>query len=427
MKIALVGNMNNNNFSLMRYFRDLGADAHLLLWSTDGWRRMDHFTPQNDSWDIDRWRPFIHQTTLRNSGASLVGSLRRLEPPPSARKMRDQLRGYDAYIGSGFAGPILARARIRMDVFYPYGTGIEGVGDRATRLRLQSSASFRRLITRHIRNKQIAAIRKAKCCLNAEMSLTRQTFEEIDRTFVCLAVPMVYNREQVPARNRLPLFLREVKEKLLHYDFRVLSHCRQMWVPEPGFTAEQWERRSKHNDWLIKGFSDFRAGNPQLKSALILLDYGSDVQATRDLTAKLGVDQDVIWLPTMSRKEILCLLGACDIGVGEFANDRGLLWGGTGWEVMAVGKPLLQSVNFTNDEFRAAFGHDLPPVLDVKRPEDVTRHLVDLSQNRDKIRAIGQKSKEWFETNNGIGLAGKWLELLESDTLPEWAQALSTR
>ena len=31
MKVALIGNMNNNNFSIMRYFRDLGIDAHLIL------------------------------------------------------------------------------------------------------------------------------------------------------------------------------------------------------------------------------------------------------------------------------------------------------------------------------------------------------------------------------------------------------------
>ena len=36
MKIALLGNMNNNNFALLRYFRDLGFDAHLLLFKNDG-------------------------------------------------------------------------------------------------------------------------------------------------------------------------------------------------------------------------------------------------------------------------------------------------------------------------------------------------------------------------------------------------------
>ena len=54
MKIAFVGNMNNNNFAIMRYFRDLGADAHLVLWADDGRGPLEHFVPENDTWEIDR-------------------------------------------------------------------------------------------------------------------------------------------------------------------------------------------------------------------------------------------------------------------------------------------------------------------------------------------------------------------------------------
>ena len=36
MRLGILGNMNNNHFSLMRYMRDLGIDAHLLLYSDDG-------------------------------------------------------------------------------------------------------------------------------------------------------------------------------------------------------------------------------------------------------------------------------------------------------------------------------------------------------------------------------------------------------
>ncbi len=41
-RIALVGNMKNNNFALMRYFRDVGEDALFLL-RAKGRRRQ---TPQ---------------------------------------------------------------------------------------------------------------------------------------------------------------------------------------------------------------------------------------------------------------------------------------------------------------------------------------------------------------------------------------------
>ena len=66
MEIALIGNMNNNNFAMMRYFRDLGADAHLLLYKNDGQEHLSHFKPECDTWNIEWWRPFIRQTEMSN-------------------------------------------------------------------------------------------------------------------------------------------------------------------------------------------------------------------------------------------------------------------------------------------------------------------------------------------------------------------------
>jgi len=106
------------------------------------------------------------------------------------------------------------------------------------------------------------------------------------------------------------------------------------------------------------------------------------------------------------------LLRHCDIGVGEFIKDNGAIWGGTGWEVLASGKPLLQSMNFTNEEYQKTFGHEPPPILDAKSPEDITAQLIDMYRNRDKMRTIAKKSGEWFDKFNGIGLAKKWLELI---------------
>ena len=75
MKIAVVGNMNNNGFALMRYFRDLGADAHLLLNANDGTGDLSHFRPDSDTWNISAWSPFIHQTDIPNAPIAALGFL----------------------------------------------------------------------------------------------------------------------------------------------------------------------------------------------------------------------------------------------------------------------------------------------------------------------------------------------------------------
>ena len=59
MKIALIGNMNNNNFSLMRYLLDLGMKVDLLLMSDDGVGELEHFSPKNDTWFLKKYKKIL--------------------------------------------------------------------------------------------------------------------------------------------------------------------------------------------------------------------------------------------------------------------------------------------------------------------------------------------------------------------------------
>ena len=56
-KIAVLGNMNNAGFVLMRHLRDLGEDAHLLLYKNDGAGYSSHFSLESDSWDEKNGNP----------------------------------------------------------------------------------------------------------------------------------------------------------------------------------------------------------------------------------------------------------------------------------------------------------------------------------------------------------------------------------
>ncbi len=60
IRIALIGNTCNNNFSLMRYFRDLGHDAHLFLYSNEGLINENPIhNPEWDTWEIIKWEKYI--------------------------------------------------------------------------------------------------------------------------------------------------------------------------------------------------------------------------------------------------------------------------------------------------------------------------------------------------------------------------------
>ena len=131
MKIAILGNMNNNGFSLLRYLLDLNQDADLLLFKDDEIGHSAHFSIMNDTWNYQKWSKHIISLNAVNSyGQALSGSipckvllyiaywLRRImqsqnaifTKPSSNKEIKDLkqvLKQYDLLIGSGATPAIL--------------------------------------------------------------------------------------------------------------------------------------------------------------------------------------------------------------------------------------------------------------------------------------------------------------------------------
>lgn len=411
MKVALIGNMNNNNFAIMRYMRDLGVHADLFPYANDGKNSLSHFKPECDTWHIEKWRDNIYDFEVENSMWSLHFNPKTLETPVSRDYVKETFREYDYIIGSGLAPAILERAGLRLDIFYPYATGVEFIG--AVDFKSYNFKKWdvvRRGIWSMTKEKQKQGIKQAKYCLNAEMGDSKRAIEELGQENIPLAIPMIYNREH-PDESKMSQHLLTVRDKMSTHDFCIISHARQMWKNTYGYTDKEWALANKNNNWVIEGFAEFKAkagGNP----LLVLLEYGPDVDASKALCKELNLEQNVYWAGKMQRKEIMALMDVCDAGVGEFTIHDGVIWGGTGWEVLAAGKPLLQTLNFTPESFEEQFGHPPPPLLDVKSKQDVARYLEELYLNKENCAEIGKNSLKWFDTNNGIGLAKKWLEYL---------------
>ena len=249
------------------------------------------------------------------------------------------------------------------------------------------------------------------------MGITKDTFEEIGRSFLRLSVPVVYNLEddaQVVLKPQISSVIKQIKTS----DFSLFSCSRLKWNKNSllsSYDDKNWKSGSKNNDWLFMGLAKFIHENPKARPVLVCVEYGIDVEATKQLIDDLGIGNHVIWLPILERKEIMALIQACDIGVGEFRTDPGVLWGGTGWEVLSRGKPLLQSFNFSDASFESEFGYPPPFMLDVKSCQDVAVHLNTLYNDIDRCDAIHRKVCDWFDRYNGLGLAKQWLDLLQQN------------
>lgn len=405
----MVGNMNNSGFAIMRYFRDLGADAYLLPFSTDSEGNLAHFMPLADTWFPERWMPYIHALDVPNSTGALWSRRGVFWSAARRRELNALFEGYERFIGTGIAPTLFTVLGRRLDIFFPYSTGIEFYGNAELRNGIRSSFA-RRIAYTGLRRLQASGIRASRYCLNAEMSLTQDSLNRIGKDFQRLAIPAFYNREVVPVH--LPARTEAVTERMRAADLSLFSCARLLWVRDPLLSDREWRSVTKNSDWIFRGLARFVAAHPGVKVLLTVVEYGPDVEEAKQLVGALGLHDHVLWLPTLPRREIMALLAAVDLGVGEFYSDHGVIWGGTGWEVLASGRPLLQSFNFTAQEFSAEFGHAPPPILDVKAPEDFAAHLSACWRDPGRMRAAGEASLDWFNRHNGIGLARRWLALL---------------
>jgi hypothetical protein len=429
MKIGLIGNMNNNNFALLRYLRDLGADAHLLLYLNDGEGVLNHFTPEADSWDLGKWSSYIHQTKIPNAIIAALPApiswlifLRSLchffmnskkSPifPITNIDLKFAYGGYDFLLSSGITPATLTRIDYKLDVFYPYSSQVEFLFAGWFLDKMKGMNTLSRKIFQFVQKQQELGIKDAKHVINYEPGITEQALCSIGVQSSNLPFPMVYNREVVPIEAPSHV-LAEALNKIRDSSISIVHHSRLIWKSRKNDNKSNWIYHNKNNNWLIQAFAKLISLRCDSNPVLFLFDYGPDVDASKELAAELGIGEYIIWLPKMKRKEILWLLDKVSVGVGEFYEIDKMMWGGTGWEILASGKPFIQGFYFEDGEFENILGHPPPPLLKVRKQEDILSHLLELQDHPKKIESIGFDSRKWFEKYNGIGAASRILSLL---------------
>lgn len=379
----------------MRYLRVLGVDAYLLMFRNEH----DIFLPANDTWEIEKWKPYIKTLDLHNNIYYWAG----VKPA----QIREQFQGYDFYIGCGLTPAYFARAKMKLDIFTPYSHGIEFINDSDFRLKHPRDSLY----------KLYARIYQEKGIKNAGVVITLQQhffrdymniYKRLKIKAIPSTVPMIYTLEEAgdssPGED-----LREYIAIFREKDMIVMSQSRQLWknLP-PGIKGVMSDKK---NDVLIEGFALYAKSTSLRKPLLVLLGYGPDVENSKLLISRLGITDQVLWLPRMPRKKLMKLLEYADIGADQFASG---FWGGTGREILSRGKPLLNYVGTSDREYRRITGHEMPFVLRAQTPEEVYGRLLDFERNRDDYVRAGKKNKEWFDKYFGIGLAEMYKRIIEN-------------
>jgi hypothetical protein len=429
MKIAILGNMNNNGFSFLRYFRDLGFDAHLVLYEDDGKFSHEHFSPEADTWFIDEWSPFITRMAINNSitpmlefpssWISCIPSIlrrifypnQRFSRPVSTAYVKKVFSEYDYLVGSGNLPALCAKAGIRLDIFTPYCAGVEYVGYVGYLDAIRKSNFFVKRLLLNARKRQIDGILNTRFVLNAEVGASEETLKKIGAKSLRLPMPMVYTGEDY-SLVRPDEMMCAIRDRIKKSKFSVLHHARVLWVNSNSVSIEDWRMLSKNTNWLVESFAKLVVDRSEVNPLLVMIEYGPDVDHTKKLVGRLGIENCVLWLPKMKRRELMWILSQVTIGCGEFLEARRMIWGGTGWETLASGKPLLQAFNFYEGEFEQLFGYPPPPMLPARNQHEILQKLLFVVDHPLAAEEIGHAAKEWFHRYNGVSLAKKWLDLL---------------
>ena len=387
IRVACIGNMNNNMFSLVRYLRDFGVDAELLLYNHE----LEHFLPQCD--------------TLKNTNIPWIKKLNWGSPQSlfltSSKRIKKNLNKYNVIVGCGLLPAFLTRAGLKLHIFAPYG------GDLYFPFWKRCFFDWKILPKLIVGYYQIKGVYNSDLCtIIPDNKLYREAIEKIGVKNYPLGIPHLYSPEYSNLKPNSFKYSALFLELRKRYDILVFNHCRQLWktlIDEASF---------KGNDIIIKGFAQYLKKSRK-KAALVLFEYGPDVQNSQRLINELGIQKNTIWLPKMPRKEIIFGLSLSDFGSDILVPIYWSTTNGTSAEVMMSGKPLFKNLPITPEEHKKfMLGRPFPPILNVSSPEEIAHHLLRYESNPEPYKQLGKKAKEWFDRYMGIGLAEKWVYLI---------------
>ena len=397
LRIAFYGDVNNNYFSFMRHLRDLGVDAHLFLYK-DQDTLQPRWAPQSDTYEWDKWKDYVHHTQCRPHWLNLVFNNNKI--------LKKDFDDFDILFISGFAAALFARAGIQPDYYLPYSIGFEII-NRVPRKGLKG------LIDRFVVYWQTLDVKSAKkTILSFGNSQSKARAQELGLAYeFYTSVPMVYPDSAINGFFGDSV-LNGIIDNINASDFVVSCHVRHDWkhIDEP-FPELKGVVYSKRTDILIRGFAKYLKHCSSKNPKLLFAEYGPHIAESKALIAELGITNRVYWYPELKRKQIMQFLPKVDVTGGEFADA--CLTGGVVLESLASGKPLLNAMSISNEEYLAQSGMPLPPIIPCSTVENVCDALIDLETDKEKRQRIGQQSKEWFDNYGGIGLAKRYLKDFE--------------
>jgi len=387
LKIAFIGNMNNNHFAMARYLRDEGYDCELLLFPQE----LVHFHPSCDTYCLG-YRDWTYQMPW--------GSRQNfLEARPD--ELRKLLSKYDIRVGCGLAPGLCHRAGVPLDVFVPYGGDLWSETQYGVHRAMLNSVAA---TTAQRSGLASVAVVHATQMIESYEAILNRYWKGGTRWYE--GIPMVYapeysqaNLEKMMNRSHWGHEFKRIRESC---EFMVVAHGRHVWGGKTNPSV-------KGNDILLEGWSIFIKRNKSFNAKLVLLEYGENCDRSKEMVRLLRLGESVEWLPKMFRKDIMPGLFLADVVAGEFVHSWNA--GGVIYEALVASKPLIMH----RDDSALIDNHEsLFPICKASTSEEVANQLQFLVDDPALAKKMGDGGHNWYMNHVVRCGTERYIDLFES-------------
>jgi glycosyltransferase involved in cell wall biosynthesis len=144
----------------------------------------------------------------------------------------------------------------------------------------------------------------------------------------------------------------------------------------------------KGNDRLVRAFARISRTHPSAR--LVMIAWGRDLDATRDLIERLGVEGKIQWLDPMRKQDLWRTYLSSHAVLDQFVLPS---FGGVTFEALALGCRVI-----TNVDFAAAqrFFSEAPPVYSASTESEIYAMLERIILDRNDLAGVGDAGAEWI-------------------------------
>jgi glycosyltransferase involved in cell wall biosynthesis len=144
----------------------------------------------------------------------------------------------------------------------------------------------------------------------------------------------------------------------------------------------------KGNDRLIRAFS--RIGRTHPSAHLLMVAWGRDLGASRDLIRSLGAEGKIQWLDPMRKQDLWRTYLSSHAVLDQFVLPS---FGGVTFEALALGCRVITNVDFPAAE---RFFSKAPPIYSASSEAEIYQMLERIILDRKDHSGVGDAGADWI-------------------------------